>query len=201
MMKITGDGLCRNCGQKDDVYGYHATKCVERCNGLHIRHQTVINALVALLNAAGLHAIKDANVRCLGNTEGGNLRPADILTDGEGNNGNQDCIDATVVSNLCKNVPRPFEPRKAALEADVKKCSKHLCACESSGYGFQTFVTDICGIISPYSNLLLKRVGLIPSNCPAQQREVQENIQNISNHKKIHLIISVKIYINQLRYL
>jgi hypothetical protein len=48
----------------------------------------------------------------------------------------------------------PFIPGKAALDADVKKCNKHLSACELSGYGLKAFATDIFGIISPSSNLL-----------------------------------------------
>jgi hypothetical protein len=60
---------------------------------------------------------------------------------------------------VLKNAPRPFLPGKAALDAELKKCNKHLSACELSGYGFKAFATDICGIISPSSNLLLCRIA------------------------------------------
>jgi hypothetical protein len=34
-----------------------------------------------------------------------------------------------------------------------------LSACELSGYGFRAFATNICGIISPSSNVLLKHIA------------------------------------------
>jgi hypothetical protein len=79
--------------------------------------------------------------------------------DGDGNIGSQDCIDATVASNMCKNTPRPFLPGKAALDAESKKCNKHFSASKLSGYGFKAFATDICDIITPSSNLLLCRIA------------------------------------------
>jgi hypothetical protein len=87
------------------------------------------------------------------------LRPADILADGEGNNGTQDCLDATVISNMCKAAPRPFQPGNAALDADTKKCSKHSDACTLSGNCFKAFATDTYGVIPPLSYLLLRRIA------------------------------------------
>jgi len=78
------DGLCQNCGKEGDMYGYHVTKCGGKQNGTHTRHQTLVGTLVALFRGAGFHPKKDANVRCLGNSYGGNLRPANISADGEG---------------------------------------------------------------------------------------------------------------------
>jgi hypothetical protein len=149
------EGICLNCNQEGDPYGFHAAKC----RGLHNRHQVLVKAVTAALNMGNFHAKMDANVRCLGINHDGNLRPADILADGEGNNGSQDCIDVTIVSNMCKNAPRPFIPGKAALDADKKKCIKHSSACELAGYGFKPFATDICGILSPSSHLFLNRIA------------------------------------------
>jgi hypothetical protein len=152
-------GLCQNCGKEEDVYGCHVTKYGGKQNAIHTCHQTLVVALIALFNAANFQAQKDANDRCLSNSHGGNLRPADILADGQDSNGSQDCMDATVVSNMCKNTPRPFLPGKAALDDKLKTCNKHLSAFELSGYDFKAFATDICGILSPSSNILLKRIA------------------------------------------
>jgi DNA phosphorothioation-dependent restriction protein DptG len=95
------DDLRQNCEKEEDTYGYRVTECWGKQNGAHNRHQALVDALVALFNSANFHVQKDANVRCFGNSHGGNLRPADILADGEVNNGSKDCIDAAVVSNMC----------------------------------------------------------------------------------------------------
>jgi hypothetical protein len=107
---------CLNCNEAGDVYGFHAA----RCRGNHSRHQVLVKALTAVYNMANLKAQMDAKVSCLDENSFGNLRPADILADGEGNNGSQDCVDVTIVSNMCKSVSRPLIPGKAALVAEKR---------------------------------------------------------------------------------
>jgi hypothetical protein len=167
LMPQFGQGSkCRQhkCDADMDIYGYHALVCRGH---LLPRHNTVRDALYDLLLKARFSPEKEAPIRCFGYRSGGQsalFRPADILMAGD--DFDQDCVDITIVSPITTNNQAVVVVGKTANEAEARKIAKHKGPCERAGFGFKVFATDVFGVLSKNSAVLLQRI------CSKLSREV-----------------------------
>ena len=155
MVQCRRNSICNHCGKTLDSLCLHAHSCLGKGNGLHKRHELVVQSLFACLHAAGRHSQINAPVQCLGENNG-RLRPADILT--EGNMYERMCIDVTIVSSLTNN--RAHELLGGpVIQAATRKKTKHMEACRLSGLDFLPFAMDTTGLIEHEGADLIKRLA------------------------------------------